>query len=111
MRLNQLSQAYAGVNRSSILIGNSRTRTPVAWWTAAVIAGATPGQADLADPTRTKFVNLFVWIIEEVHVDRRRVGVHCHDVVSQITVDRRAALLIVGCVLKKRHTDSHHHPA
>ena len=36
------SSSYAGVNRSSILIGNSRTRTPVAWCTASVIAAATP---------------------------------------------------------------------
>ena len=69
------------------------------------------GQADLADPARTKFVDLFVGVIEEMHLDRRRVGIHCHDVVRQITVDRRTILRIVSGVLQQRHADSHHDPA
>ena len=31
-------------NKFSIFTGSSRTRTPVAWWTAAVIAAATPAK-------------------------------------------------------------------
>ena len=31
-------------NRFSIFTGSSRTRTPVAWWTAAVIAAAIPAK-------------------------------------------------------------------
>jgi len=55
--------------------------------------GRDTGQADLADSARTKFVDLFVWIIEEMHFNRRSVSIHRHDVVGQITVDsaRRSA--------------------
>ena len=46
-----------------------------------------------------------------MHFDQRRVGVHRHDVVGQVAVDRRAVLRVVDRVLEQRHADSHHHRA
>lgn len=44
-------------------------------------------QTNLPDPARANFVELLVRIIEEVHFDRRCVGIDGHDVVSQIAVE------------------------
>src|ERR1700723_3252947 len=71
--------------------------------------GGYTGQANLADPPRTKFVDFFVGVVQEMNVDRRHVGVYRHYVVGQITVDRGAALRIVRRVLEQRHTYSHHY--
>ena len=73
-----------------------------------MIGGRESGQADLADPARAELVDLLVRVIEEVHVDRRHVGVDRHDVVGQVAVDRRAVLRVVGRVLEQRHADAHH---
>ena len=70
--------------------------------------GGDAGQADLADPACAKFVDLLVGEVEEMHLDRRHVGVDRHHVVGQIAVDRRAVLRIVRRVLEQRHADSHH---
>ena len=86
-------------NKFSIFTGNSRPRTPVAWWSA---------DAELADPACAKFVHLFVGEVDETDVDGRHVGVYHHHVVGQITVDRRAVLRIVSGVLQQCHADSHH---
>src|ERR1043165_1398539 len=69
------------------------------------------GKPDLADAACAELVDLLVGIIEEVHVDWRRVGVYGHDVVSQVAVDRRAVLWIERSVFKKRHADAHHYRA
>src|ERR1700694_429106 len=69
-------------------------------------SGGDAGQANLAYPACAKFVKLFVGEVEEMDVDRRRVGVYRHHVVGQITVDRRAVLRIVSRVLSQRHADS-----
>src|SRR5207302_5315593 len=70
--------------------------------------GGDAGQTNLADPACAKLVNLFVGEVEEMHVDRWRVGVNRHHVIGQITVDRRTALGIVRRVLEQRHADSHY---
>ena len=43
-----------------------------------------------------------------MHIELRHVGVHRHDVVGQIAVNRRAVLRVVSGVFQKRHADSHH---
>src|SRR6266850_3819967 len=47
--------------------------------------GSDTGLADLADAAGAHFVNLFVGEVEEMHLDRRRVGVDRYHVVGQIT--------------------------
>jgi hypothetical protein len=61
--------------------------------------GRDAGQADLADAASAKFIDFFIGEVEEMHVDRRNVGVDRHHVVRQVTVDRRAALQVVRGVL------------
>src|SRR6266436_3243406 len=70
--------------------------------------GRYTSEPDLADPARTELIDLFVRIVEEVHVDRRRVRIYGHYVVGQVAVDGRATLRVVSCVLKESHTNSHH---
>ena len=43
-----------------------------------------------------------------MHLELGHVGIHRHDVVGQIAVDRRAVLRVVSGVFQKRHPDSHH---
>jgi hypothetical protein len=71
----QLAHAYAG------RVVDRRSRR-----------GGEAGQADLADATCAKFINLRVGEVEEMYANRRDVGVDRHDVVGQIAVDRRAVL-------------------
>ncbi len=63
--------------------------------------GGNAGQADLADPARAQFVNLFVRIIQEMHFDQRRISVNGHQVVGQVAVDGCAALRIVVCARRE----------
>src|SRR5258706_1313817 len=65
------------------------------------------GQADLADPARANFVDLLVGKVQEVHLDRWRVSVDCHNIVGQVAVDRRAGLGIVTGMFEQCHADSH----
>src|SRR5262245_44014074 len=70
-----------------------------------------PGQTDLSDPACADFVDLFVGVLEEGHVDWRRVGIYRDDVVRETAVDGRTVLRIVGRVFEQRHADTHHHRA
>src|SRR6185295_19070029 len=70
-----------------------------------------PGEPDLADPTSAEFVDLFIGIVEEVYVNRRRIRVYSHYVVCQIAVDGRATLRVVSSMLKECHANSHHDSA
>src|SRR6185369_2808052 len=70
--------------------------------------GGDAREADLADPASAELVDLFVRKVEKVDVDWRRVEVHCHDVISEVAVDRRAVLRIVTALLKQLHPNSHH---
>ena len=76
----------------SIVTGSSRTRTPVAWCTASVMAAAMPARPISPIPRAPECVDLLVGEVEEMHLDRRHVGVHRHHVVGQVAVDRRAGL-------------------
>ena len=60
---------------------------------------------------RRPLVDLFVGIIQEMHFDRRRVGVHRYDVVRQTAINRCAILGIVCGVLQQRHADAHYYRA
>jgi transcriptional regulator with GAF, ATPase, and Fis domain len=62
------------------------------------MAAATPANPISADPACAKFVNLFVGVIEEMHLNRRHVGVDRHDVVGQIAVDWRTALRVAAAM-------------
>ena len=42
-----------------------------------------------------------------MYFDRRRIGVHGHDIIGQVAVDGRAILRIVMRVLEESHADAH----
>ena len=70
--------------------------------------GSDTGESDLADAARPKFVDFFIGKINEMHLELWHIGVHRHNVVGQIAVDRRAVLRVVRGVLQQRHANSHH---
>ena len=60
---------------------------------------------DLTDSTN------LIRIIQERHIDRRRVCVYRHHIVRQVAVDRRAVLRIVNGFFEQSHTDAHDYRA
>src|SRR5262245_56729133 len=58
-----------------------------------------PGHTDLSDPACANLVDFFVRVIEEVHLDRWRVGIYRYDVVRETAIDGCAVLRIVRGVL------------
>src|SRR5262245_24473679 len=68
-------------------------------------------QADLADSAGAELVDFLVRVVEEMYIDRWRVGVYRHDVVGEIAVDRCAGLRVVRGVLEQGHANAHHHRA
>src|ERR1041385_5463752 len=42
------------------------------------------GKSDLADPASPEFIDLLVRVIKKMHINRRRVRVHRHHVVSKV---------------------------
>src|SRR5262249_44831198 len=73
--------------------------------------GSDPSQSDLSNAARSELVDFSVGIIQKVHLDRRRVGVYRHHVVSQVAVDGRAVLRIVDGLFEHRHANAHDHRA
>src|SRR6202521_3621016 len=73
-------------NKFSTFPGRSPPGTPGGGVACPRDSGGYAGQANLAYPACAKFVNLFVGEVEEMNVDRRRVGVYRHHIVGQITV-------------------------
>ena len=58
--------------------------------------GSDTSQPDFSYPARAKLINLPIGVVEEVHVDRWRVGVHRHHVIGEVAIDGRAVLRIVS---------------
>src|SRR5256885_13341088 len=73
--------------------------------------GGDASQTNFSDTASAQWVNFFVGIIEKMHFELGNVGVHRHDIVGDVTVDWRAVLWVISCVLEQRHPDSHHHSA
>ena len=70
------------------MIGRSRTRRPVAWYTALAIAGATP-QIAISATLGAERVDVRVVLVDEQHVQLLHVGVHRHQVLGEIGVGHR----------------------
>src|SRR4051812_9976163 len=65
-------------------------------------------EPNLADSACAKFIDLLVWVIEEVHLAGRRVCVHSNNVIGETTIDRRAVLRVIFGTLHEGHSDPHH---
>ena len=74
----------------SIVIGKSRTRTPVALNTAFATAAFAPQFPSSPDPLGAEHVGLVVEAVEQHGVDLGNVGVHRHQVPREIVVDEGA---------------------
>src|SRR6185503_1056294 len=70
--------------------------------------GCHTSEPDLADPARTELIDLFIGIVEEVDVNRRRVCINRHYVIGEIAVDGCSVLWIVSGFFKQGHANSHH---
>ena len=88
--------------------GSLRTRTPVAWYTAAVIAGATPARPISPIPRAPKEPIMGSGIFRKVTSISGTSRAGRDKIVGKAVVDRIAVARVVDCLLQQAHADTHH---
>jgi Amino acid synthesis len=77
-------------SRCSIGIGSSRTRLPVAWKDRVGDRRRRPNHHDLPQPLEAGGIGERVRPVDQTHIDFANVGVHRHDMVGQVVVEKPA---------------------
>jgi hypothetical protein len=93
----------------SMRTGNSRTRMPVAWYTALVIADAQPVRPISPIPLAPYSLKFGVGKIEKNTIQVRDVGIHRHQIVGVVVVHRFAVALVLDGFFQHGHADAHHY--